>query len=169
MTFGDRIALRATVLLPGKNITIDVIHPNPKFSDLVHIKSLAPLLKNHTTPYVLTGDFNALSDSDHYNKNTIIKAVQQFFPDKKSCDAFVNQQLKGELIAFVKKHNLRDAMDGRAFEPTFPTPLLPEAAKTRIDYVFVSPDITITNARVITSKDAQGASDHYPICVEFEV
>lgn len=68
-------ALRATLDCEGREVHVDIVHPSPRVAEAERIEAFAPLLATVRTPYILLGDFNALSDEDDYTAVTLLAHV----------------------------------------------------------------------------------------------
>jgi endonuclease/exonuclease/phosphatase family metal-dependent hydrolase len=81
--------------------------------------------------------------------------------------------LDRRLIATVRAAGLTDALPAHARGHTVPTrlprPHATQGARLRIDYVFVSPELSLTRAAIVRDPAADRASDHYPMMAELEL
>ena len=162
--FGNRTAIRATINIQGKELHMDIIHPDPENTDDDYIRATLPLLKSMKTPYIITGDFNSLSDEDKYKKSSLLKGFQSFAGKK--TEYLVNKLLQRKFIPFIKSQGLLDALPKSKRKYTIPTNLLSKdkSSAIRIDYFFISEDIKVIDAETIQNSQTEKASDHYPIC-----
>lgn len=162
----NRTALRAIVHIKKLSLHIDVFHPHPDISERGKIRAIIPLLRTKPIPYVLTGDLNAISDEDHYDRRRLIAGFRRFAGRK--AEKMVGNLWERKLIPFVKSSGLRDAFFDKRFRTfTMPSDLINHHKESaiRIDHCFVSPDIEVEKAYVVKNQDTEYASDHYPICV----
>lgn len=159
-------ALRATLDVAGRPLHIDVVHPSPNVPEAERVAAFRPLLESRASPYLLTGDFNALSDEDPYDLDTMIEQMLPYIPEP---GPLARKMLDRQLIAEIRAAGLRDAFPVESRTHTLPTaldrPHATQGARLRIDYVFASPEFRVEHAAVIRSDAAERASDHYPIVV----
>lgn len=159
-------ALRATLDVDGRPLHLDVVHPSPHVSEAERVEAFRPLLESRASPYLLTGDFNALSDEDPYDLDTMMEQMRPHVPEP---EPLARRMLDRQLIAEIRAAGLRDAFPVESRTHTIPTaldrPHATQGVRLRIDYVFASPDLRVEHAAVIQSAAADRASDHYPIVV----
>lgn len=115
------------------------------------------LLRNHLQAlghqnYLLVGDFNSLSKGDYSVKQW--QALSEF--RKENCW----EEPSTDLTDMLHKEGYRDVWRelSKNFEATC-------WAKTRIDYVFLSPNLQL--APVSYTRVVSFASDHFPIVADF--
>ena len=126
--------------------------------------------------WVIMGDFNALSpqDSANYADGSLQEAVEK--NDKKySFHAnLVSGKLDYTIIRKVLDAGFHDALppnandDGALFSR--PTKVNTPAAPSRIDFIFVSPDLKnwVTRGTIIKDDFTDRHSDHYPVLLELK-
>ena len=108
--------------------------------------------------YIILGDFNALSRSDHYDD---LSAREFTYYDLTRFEA--TDMLNMDLVDAVAHLNVKD----RSTHPTIGVSHRISKSPIRIDYIFVTPSLSanIKNATVIKTQTAEKASDHYPVVV----
>ncbi len=165
---GARTMLRTEISIDNKVLHLDVIHPLPSEGDASKILGYHQALNPRVTPYILTGDFNALSDEDAYDRKQLIKAFKEFdkFPEES-----VNRLLDISFIPWLRKTKLIDAMPFNERKPTIPTSLISKdkLSSMRLDYFFVDEDVDVVSAKTIQNELTEKASDHYPICMTIKL
>ncbi|MFT4308915.1 MAG: endonuclease/exonuclease/phosphatase family protein [Candidatus Woesearchaeota archaeon] len=159
----DRTAITGMVRTGRKKLYVDVYHASPNISESVRAESVRPLMKAKKHPYIITGDFNAVSDHDKYDINAIIDAFYSLAnhePERKA-----EELLSPKLIPMLRRYGLRDAMPRMNRTYTIPTDYASINKKSgiRIDHLFVSKDIKVLSGIVPKDKHTNWASDHYPI------
>lgn len=163
-------ALRATLDCDGRALHVDLVHPSPSVTESERVEGFKPLLQSHSRPYVMFGDFNALSDEDPYDHATMVSELRGNVRDP---EELATRMLDRQLIASVRAAGLTDTMplSGRVF--TLPTglsrPHATQGARLRLDYIFTSPELKTLSSRVIKNADADAVSDHYPVVAELEL
>lgn len=157
-------ALRCSVDCDGTVIWVDVVHPSPHVSETARTEGFVELLDSRRAPYLLLGDFNALSDEDPYDEATLIAQMQPYLARPQE---LARRMLDRQLIASIRARGLADTMPRDRRVHTIPTPLhrphATQGAQLRIDYIFTSPEFVVEDAEVIHRPPADAASDHYPI------
>jgi len=164
----DRTAITSEIRIGRKKLYLDAYHPSPNVGENVRAESIRPLLKAKRTPYIITGDFNAVSDHDKYDKKAIIDAfaeLENHDPEKKA-----EELLSPMMIPLLRRYGLRDAMPKMNRTYTIPTDYASIKKKSgiRIDHCFVSKDIDVLSGLVPKNKHTNFASDHYPIVFDIE-
>lgn len=162
-------ALRATLDCEGQALHIDIVHPSPRVDEAERLEAFAPLLATMQAPYIMLGDFNALSDQDDYTAATL---RAQMLAHVSEPEAIVAHMLDRKLIAGVRASGLVDTLAPHRRTHTIPTWLerghATQGAQIRIDYIFVSPDIRIIDAEIVQRPPTDEASDHYPVVATLE-
>jgi len=161
----DRIsAIRAVLDCGGRALHVDLVHPSPKIFESERVEAMEPLLRSAQRPYLLLGDFNALSDEDPYEHATL---VRQLRGNVDQPEALAARMLDRRLIAAVRSYDLVDTLAPADRTHTLPTrlprPGATQGAELRIDYIFASRELRVERAEVIKSAAAERASDHYPL------
>lgn len=167
---GWRTMLKTQVTIDNKVLYLDVMHPSPQESDAMKIAGYHQALARPGTPYLLTGDFNALSDEDAhwYKKKALIEAFKVF--DKTPKES-VERLLDISFIPWLRKTKLTDAMPVKERKPTIPTHFVSKdkAGAMRLDYFFVDEEVDVISAKTIYNANTENASDHYPICLTIKI
>jgi endonuclease/exonuclease/phosphatase family metal-dependent hydrolase len=157
--------IRSRIKIKKKDVNLDVVHPHPKLTDSDKMRFISSVVRDSTRPYILAGDFNALSPLDKYNKNKLIRGFKLFRPND-AIDA-VEDALECKAISFVMKSGLKDTFKEKHKETvyTVQTKLFKHIkdAAMRLDYIFCSRDFKIVESGIIKNETTDKASDHYPI------
>ncbi len=164
----DRTAIKSKITIGTKYIHLDVIHPQPEQSGTEKIASITSLLEQKKVPYIITGDFNSLSDEDDFDRERLIAGFKLFAGSNyvKTVDSML--AARDIVIPGIKSYGLRDAFEKKENRVyTIPTDMcnLNKDSAMRIDHCFISPDIQSIDAYVVKNKFTEIASDHYPICM----
>jgi len=171
LTLGRRRALRCHLDVgPNNTLTIDVVHYDTDISDKDRISITSPLIRSVSGPYILTGDFNALSDEDNYDRERLVRGLRGYLKEKTEQE--VDRSLQREFIPWLRAQGLKDGFEDRSKrEFTFPTDFLyqDKSCAMRLDYFFLSKDIRVHDAYVVKNRFSNQASDHYPICGKFVI
>jgi endonuclease/exonuclease/phosphatase family metal-dependent hydrolase len=156
---------------PFKGLSISFVHFSP-VSEKMRLSETANLL-NYLSKFsekIIIGDFNSLSPYDPYDKNLLLK----IFKDKK-IKKFGTKNLRFDVVKKIEASGFVDSMNylKRPFIPSTPTSSnldTQHAAKLRIDYAFLSKNLLsyLKNSKIFINKDANKASDHYPIFIELQ-
>ncbi len=163
----DRSAIKSQINIKRKTLHLDIIHHSPSLSEDQKIKSIKPVLKIIKKPYILTGDFNALTLGDNYNKEELVNGFKTLTED---ADNIVAELLKGKFIEYLKKMSLKDAFEKNKRQATIPTKRYKTGSSdVRLDYFYISKDIKVIDAYVLKNELTEKASDHYPIVGIFEI
>lgn len=139
-----RVYTEATLDIKGKQLTVGTTHLSfaPYFEVTPHRKeeadNLINLIKNKKSNYIFGADLNAAPNS---------YTIKQFEKHLKNAGPDYNEK------TFSTK-----SFDYRGMFQV-------EGLEWRIDYVFATPDIQITNTQIVKTK----YSDHLPILVEIEL
>ncbi|MBS3140411.1 endonuclease/exonuclease/phosphatase family protein [Candidatus Woesearchaeota archaeon] len=164
-------AVRAQIPLEDQALTIDVIHPSPGRSDEEKIAVLQPLISSRQEPYILTGDFNTVHPDDRYRYDweKIKSDLISYDPEK--AGLILNNWKKAKLVSWLLELGLKDAFPLEARTSTAPTNYAYGSPRegVRMDFMFISPGISVRDAYVVKNKDTEMASDHYPIVGILEV
>lgn len=151
---GNRVAQRFVVQINGRDVVIanTHLHHRPMHDETIRLPQMRVLidwLRPFDLPVILTGDMNALPDSD---------TIQ-----------YAKISLKS---AFETKH-------GSEPDTTFPTPLTaadyPAGLKITLDYIlYTSQTLHIKSARLTAHRPAAGdaklyPSDHYGLIADVEL
>lgn len=158
-------ALRATLDCDGRDVHIDLVHPSPSITEAERVEAFLPLLSTLQRPYLMIGDFNALSDEDPYDHATL---VAELAGNVDHPEALATRMLDRRLVATVRAHGLADLAppERRHTLPTrLPRPHT-QGARLRIDYVFASEDFRAERVEVVENEDTDRASDHYPLVAD---
>lgn len=168
ITLSSRTALRARVGLGKKALTVDVFHPKVNITEDEKIDAIKPLLQNIPECYLLTGDFNAISDEDEYNHDRMLAGFRRF---DKTPEVTVAEIFRRKLIPYVKSQGLKDAFSPETRHYTIPTDMCSRIKDSamRIDYFFVPPKMKVLETRVVINDLTERASDHYPIIAVLDV
>lgn len=136
-------------------IAICNIHLNSKGENkrLQEIETILSRM-NHYEKSIIMGDFNSLSESDGYRKDSVAPSKYRF-----------------EVTTKMKQGGFIDVAEYCSVNgvPTFPSRLtqgmFEDQSLRRLDYIWVSPSLQphIRRAGVIQTEKSDKASDHYPV------
>lgn len=165
----NRGGWRATVDLDGWCLEVATYHPHPdrrpfkKAEDFAALLDRAPL----TGPFVIGGDFNAVSPDDQPDLDALAQGFARFAAHpRESAERFVRS---GEAVMPVlQEHGLRDALPLGARQFTLPTDLLStdKGSAMRLDHAWVNAAVEVLDAWVEVSAATQVASDHFPLVLD---
>lgn len=166
-------ALAAQIAWGDRELTLVATHLSPFESGarLAEARLLVRYARQSSLVFVL-GDLNAISPHDkrHVDPRTWspTRRARHLLPGSEDA-------VDTRVLETFEQHGFVD-VDRRlhpgAFRPTVPTALgEPSAVPLRIDYVLASPPAAerARRSEVITSGLAPRASDHYPLCVDFDL
>ncbi|MBA2538941.1 MAG: endonuclease/exonuclease/phosphatase family protein, partial [Deltaproteobacteria bacterium] len=157
-------ALRTILDVGGRSVHVDIVHPSPHVPEAERVAAVAPLLETHQTPYIMLGDFNALSDEDPYTREGLRAQMLDHVVEP---DAIVTQMLERQLIRSIRARGLVDSLAVEARGHTIPTQLergiATQGAQIRIDYIFVSSEFRVVDSQIVRRAPADEVSDHYPV------
>lgn len=163
-------ALRATLAIAGREVHVDVVHPSPHVAESARVEAFRPLLSPRPSPYLLLGDFNALSDEDPYDAATLAGQMAGLVDDP---PALAARMLDRQLIGSIRAAGLRDVLPPERRTHSIPTtlsrPHATQGARLRIDYVFASPEFRVVDSVIFKSPATERASDHYPIVATLDL
>ncbi len=146
-------------------LLLDIVHPHPSVLGIEKAKFIRGVIRDMKAPYVLTGDFNALSPQDTYDKARLLKGFSRF--EKERAQPVVEDFLKAEMVNEVIQAGLIDTLleKKKDWSYTIPTDMLSKDKDSgiRIDFIFCSKDMKVIDAGIIKNKDTERASDHYPV------
>ena len=161
--------------LNKKKINVEIVHPYPTIPEKEKAKFIHQILIKAKNPYLLIGDFNALSPEDKYKKENLFKLFSQMSKNKKSAWKNVNESTKALMIKEVLKYGLIDTFKAKNKKQmiTLPTknysPFKDKKIGIRLDYIFCSRDFKVLNSGIIKNKLTDMASDHYPAYAVLEI
>ena len=163
--------IRAHIKVPRCKLVLDVVHPHPDLSEDARAEFISTMLMNVPKNYVLSGDFNALSPEDSYDRDRLIKGYQTFtgaMAERKVDDLLKQLTVKKILVAGLQDTFIKANVPHVA---TVPTDLRSKDKRSavRIDYIFCSNGFKIVDAGIIKNKNAERGSDHYPIYAVLEL
>lgn len=173
--------VRSYIELPNnKNIVLDGLHlmPSEKCKEGCNSKDKATWLKskieNIKKPYIIAGDFNALSPQDNYSQNKMLRGFNSLpWIKPEVAEWIVNDLLKSEEVKQVLSKDMVDTYKklGNKQDYTLPTKLNGSTtdSASRVNYILSSQDIKVKNAGIIKNELTEMASDHYPIYAELEI
>jgi len=136
IAFGSRTASRSRISIGGRfAITVDLCHTDPADDEETRCEALNRLINSRPRKhYVLMGDLNA------------------------------SWSHRSGMLEQLRASGMFDAMKGSSAY-TAPTPPYRSDHRppARIDFIWCSEDITVVQAGIIRTDDAEIASDHYPV------
>jgi len=152
--------------------TLDVwnIHLNPRGEDdrLKEVEQIVAMI-DPNQPTIITGDFNSLSEADHYPDDFIDILTAQ------GITKFGKKRLRYDVTSRLVSAGLVDiAADLGVSTNTVPTPAnkdMHHAAEMRLDYMFVSQGLVraVKSIKVPKTPLTDSISDHYPIIMDLEI
>lgn len=158
---------RAVFKIEGKEVMLDFIHPYPRVPEKEKATWLAGIVKTAQKPYVLLGDFNALSPQDEYVFENVAEGFHPARGD--GAEANARDALQGLMIQEVIAQGMVDAYRSKHTDPghTYPTfsyqPVKEWKGTMRLDYIFCSSEFKILESGIIKDEYSEKASDHYPL------
>lgn len=168
---GPRSWLEARIEPPGRSpLHLMAVHLHPRATladEQTRLQQIDVLLqqtsdwRNHGTPHVLAGDFNANSPQQRIDPDQCKKTTRQAYAENGNViprDAIARLQDHGYIDALAAVHG--DAAFGQT---TFTT----HEPGQRVDYVFTH-GLTAADAWIEKDRLATYASDHYPMGVVLE-
>ncbi len=168
--YGLNPLLRSQFKIKGKTFVIDLVHPHPSLGEEARGKFINHVLSNTKSPYILTGDFNAISPEDKYDRKELIQGFSRF---EKEPAHVVDDFLKRKSIEAILNNELRDSFKevGKKWHCTVPTNLFSKEKDSglRIDFIFCSKEFKINDAGIIVNNLTNKASDHYPVYAVLEI
>jgi hypothetical protein len=157
--------IRTQINIKNKAISLDVLHPYPELSEQEKADLLYKALQNRSSPYILSGDLNALSPQDNFDKKRLIEGYRQFMKDR--AENKVNDMLSHKSVSRILQEGLNDTYLSKNSPGgyTVPTDLRSKSKDSsgRMDYIFCSKDFNVLDSGIIKNKLTEMASDHYPI------
>jgi endonuclease/exonuclease/phosphatase family metal-dependent hydrolase len=158
----------------NKIINIDLIHPYPTVPEEKKENWIKNILDKRQEPYILLGDFNALSSQDKYSFRKLVKEFIALGLNKQEAEKEIKDRLQCLMLKNVISTKLIDTykIKNKKYSGTIPTKkysVTGEAGTSRIDYIFCSKDFKVLNSGIIKNKLTDIASDHYPIWAELEL
>lgn len=163
---------RTNIQIGNKPLILDVFHPHPDTTEEQKVEFLGTLLKSEGQRYILTGDFNALSPEDYYDKPRLIRSYESFMKAKGKSK--VENMLKSITLKTILKEKLIDtykAKNSGITDFTMPTDFRSrnKDSAIRIDYIFCSDSFKVLDSGIVKNKLTEMASDHYPIYATLKV
>lgn len=173
---GDRTAMFRPVLevhvqIPGwREITFLTVHfrahphPTHRFLKFREVASFLSVVENVQGPIIALGDFNSWAPGEG-TLPARSEHVQSTIPE----DHILG--LQGGVIGGIQNAGLVDSY--RLVHPSegqvTPDSTLLHSSTSRVDYIFVSPDLTphVSNSHIVDSEVVQKASDHRPVVTQF--
>lgn len=131
--------------------------------------------KEFNYPYLLLGDFNALSPEDKYKEEELFKLFYLFSKDKEAALNNVKGSIQTLMIKEIIKHGLIDTFKEKnkcqviTLQTKKYSPFNDKSIGIRLDYIFCSKDFNILESGIIQNKLTDIASDHYPIYAVLEL
>ena len=163
----------------AKTLMLDAVHPNPIGKEEYFLTAdetatfLSEAIEGMEGPYVLAGDFNALSPEDSYNEKNLLSGYKTFCKTEEDAKWLVNQQMSFTPLRAVLDEGLIDTykkIHVNGFDHTMPTKIGGSTdSASRIDYIFTSPEIEVIDSGIIKNADTDMASDHYPVYAELNI
>lgn len=170
----DMTHLKTWFTIEGQKINIDVIHPYPTISEKEKAEWIGKILDKKEEPYILLGDFNALSPRDRYKFDVLVKDFTAFSGNKELAESNASGALSSLMIKKVISSGLTDSyyVCNNTYSSTIPTKrynATDNKTGMRIDYIFCSKTIRVLKSGIVKNKLTDMASDHYPIFAYLEI
>jgi len=166
----NRSFFKTRIAVGKRIVNFDFMHPHPSLSEEEKQRFVRASLRDMAAPYILAGDFNAISDEDCYDETKLFNGFSTFDTNAQETIGRLLQRLA---IREVRKHGLIDTYRARNidFDYTIPTNRrsLNKDSGIRIDYIFCSSDFRVKDARIIKCAETDIASDHYPVVAVLEM
>ena len=170
MSIYNRGGLRAIALTPQGLLTVATYHPHPSRYPDNKATDYASLVAGVSGPLVVCGDMNAINPEDRPDFATLAAGFRRF---AKTPEADVARFVDGGAAVFeaVAALGLYDAVPAEGRRYSMPTDLVSTVKDSamRIDHVLVNDAVTVRGGEVVHAPDADRASDHYPVCVDFHL
>lgn len=168
----NRGGLISVLDVQGRLIQVSTYHPHPsrypqnKEQDYRAIVSLS----NQDAPFLIGGDFNAISPDDAPDHSNLTQAFARFSkqPEVDSARFIDGGQ---SIFPELSKMGLRDALPKENRSHTMPTRLVSDdlSSAMRIDHIWVNKHVKVFGGRVIQQCETDIASDHYPVLVDIGI
>ena len=162
--------LRAYLRIKDKKLVVDIFHPHPDTSEEEKCDFIEKISFGRNN-YIFSGDLNALSIEDSYDKERLVKGYESFMKSKGKPKA--ENMLKMIATKKILDRGLVDTykVKNRKFDFTIPTDLMSrnKDASARIDYLFSTPDLKVIKSGIIKKPITEKISDHYPIYAILEI
>lgn len=175
LSVGNNTFIKTWFSVCGKKINIDVIHPHPLVYEEEKAKWVSHILDKKKLPYILLGDFNALSPRDKYKFSNLVDEFTAYRGREGAIENAKNV-LKCLMLKKVESAGLIDTYlkCNKKYSGTLPTKhysLLKNsrAGAIRIDYIFCSNDFKVLKSGILKNALTEIASDHYPIYALLEI
>jgi endonuclease/exonuclease/phosphatase family metal-dependent hydrolase len=170
----DNTYIKSHFVIDGKKINMDLIHPHPKVLEKQKAEWVGKVLERKEEPYILLGNFNALSPKDRYKVDVLTKEFTAFNESKEKAEANARDILSCAMLKKVIDSDLVDSyyVRNEKYDSTMPTKrynVTDNKTGMRIDYIFCSKTIRVLKSGIVKNKLAEMASDHYPIFAYVEI
>lgn len=168
-TEGKNTHIRSSFVIDKKKVTIDVIHPYPTIPEQEKANFVGKIIDKKESPYVLLGDFNALSPKDKYKFSDLVEEFILARRSKALAEKEAEESLQALMLGRVIDSGLIDTYleCNKRYSGTLPTKAYTRANKKtgtiRIDYIFCSKEFKVVDSGVLKNELSEIASDHYPI------
>ena len=157
----SRGAISATICVGGRRITVATTHLDHKSEDLrakQMTTALASLGKKEKGQTILCGDFNTFQRKDYTPESW--DRIVDFYGSR----GWATPRETSLVLDGLSSRGWRDAAEN---DVPYPTPTCWTATPLfRIDYVWLSPDLSETSTVTNYSRVDDDASDHFPVSVD---
>jgi endonuclease/exonuclease/phosphatase family metal-dependent hydrolase len=172
---GTRNCIKATIDVGGKPATFYLVYLedlNPEIR-MAQIKSLVDVSEKERA--VIMGDFNSFRLQDVPRFEARWEGFLARRPEFKNREDYLTYFIpaqdgmkRGDVYNLITNTGYKDVTPFDSFEPTMPTPLFFEQGVPflKVDYIFHTPDIVSSNAKVLVEGIFRQASDHYPLVAD---
>lgn len=162
--------IKTSIKIKKKIIHLDAIHPNPHNTQKEKENLFKKLVNKKENPYIVGGDFNAISPYDKYDKKSLLNNFTKKLNNLEKANKIVKEIIKTNIIRFLIKKGLKDTYKekNKKQDYSYHTQLSGNNYM-RIDYILCSKDFKIISSGIIKNELAEKASDHYPIYAVLEL
>lgn len=172
ISLGTRDVIKTDIRINNTKFDIFTVYLDDLNEDtrIAQIKALLKQVKQDN-PTIVMGDLNTLSPNEALRLTPLINKFFTEHPHlSESLMPVLEEMKRGEVTKILEKNRFQDA--DKTETPTAPSKLFPvktENAFLRLDYVFHTKDIQISNFNVLREPIFDKVSDHYPIVFEFNI
>ncbi len=150
---------------PEGSFWVSTYHPHPHRRPHKRAEDFVEFLSLLDGPAVLAGDLNAVVPSDPFDAARMVATFERFQPTGVAAASVAAFQEAGRLLEEQVLPEAGWRLAHVPYRPTIPTALIRRDGDLgmRLDHVLLSPHWHEKDGRVIESRDADAASDHYPV------
>ena len=170
--FYRRSSLVATIASPDGNFRIATYHPHPGRRGHLRAQDFETTIAavGSDLPALISGDFNAVMPWDNPCRENLEEGFRRFtLPEnvQGDVDRFIDSGI--QIADVMERHGYRDLVSDRSH--TIPTDFLSldKGSAMRIDHVMGNGGIKQAIGSVVRHAQAEWASDHRPVVVDFSM